>query len=182
MRIALALLTVAACLPAPTFANAKTGEEKAQLCVLCHRTGTLYGTGIPLLEGQPAKYLIAATLDFKSGKRNSPAMQPNIKRLTPRDIADIANHFAARLPTAGETIDSTKAAAGEARVRELNCASCHQATFAGLDATPRLAGQGSGYLAVQLEAFATGQRKHPVAGMPAPADYEPIAAYLASLR
>ena len=70
--------------------------------------------------------------------------------------------------------------AGEAKVRELGCATCHGAAFAGRDLVPRLAGQASGYLATQLEAFAGGQRPHPAAPLPAAGDAEAVAAYLSA--
>ena len=48
----------------------------------------------------------------------------------------------------------------EKRVAEMKCGSCHGATFAGADVVPRLAGQTTGYLISQLEAFAAGRRTH----------------------
>lgn len=177
--LALFLLAFA---PQLAFADAKAGEKKAQLCTLCHRTGSQFGTGIPVLEAQPAKYLVAATHDFKAGRRSSPAMQPNIERLTPRDIADIADYFASRPPVAQPPVDAAKAAAGEARLRSLECATCHRESYSGADVVPRLAGQGAGYLAAQLEAFAKGQRKHPATLMPDAADVEGISDFLSTLK
>jgi cytochrome c553 len=47
--------------------------------------------------------LAADITAFKSGKRRSPAMDPNVERLTARDIADIADYFAARPGAADAT-------------------------------------------------------------------------------
>ena len=60
---------------------------------------------MPLLEGKPAADLVAAITDFKTGKRISPAMQPNVERLSARDIADIAAYFAAAAPKSHTTPD-----------------------------------------------------------------------------
>lgn len=168
--------------PQLAFADAKAGAKKAQLCTLCHRTGSQFGTGIPVLEAQPAKYLVAATNQFKAGLRSSPAMQPNIERLTPRDIADIADYFASLPPVAQPAVDAAKAAAGAATLRALQCATCHREDYAGADIVPRLAGQGAGYVAAQLEAFANARRPHPPTEMPAAADVEGVAAFLSTLK
>ena len=98
MRLLLVVLVLASASP-ESIAGARAGEKKAQLCVLCHRTGTIYGAGIPLLEGRPAQEIASAVMDFKAGRRNSPAMNPNVERLTTRDVKDIAGYFAAQPPT-----------------------------------------------------------------------------------
>lgn len=89
-------------------------------------------------------------------------MKTNVATLSARDIKDIADCFASRPPIIGAfPTDPVKVAAGAKRVAELKCASCHGVSFAGADAVPRLAGQISGYLINQLEAFAAGRRSHP---------------------
>jgi cytochrome c553 len=163
-------------------ADPKAGEAKAQLCLLCHKAER---AGVPLLEAQPAKYLVAATMAFKQGRRSDQQMQANVARLSPRDVADIADYFASRGPIAGHpAADAERVALGERRVSELQCANCHLSTLGGRDLVPRLAGQASGYLVSQLEAFATGRRAHPAAQMPAneTREIESIASYLATLR
>ena len=177
VRIIVAVL--ASALSHAALADAKAGAKKAQLCTFCHRAG---GIG-PLLEAQPAKYLVLATAEYKAGKRSSPAMQPNVGSLSARDIADISAWFAAQpLPAHGQPVDAAMAAAGEAKAKALECASCHGAGFAGKDAVPRLAGQQPVYLRYALEEFAAGRRPHP-GGMKADrADFESIAHYFGSLK
>jgi cytochrome c553 len=102
MRLLLVVLALAAAFT-DARADARAGEKKAQLCTLCHRTGTNFGAGIALLEGRPAVGIAAAVTDFKTGKRNSPAMNPNVERLSARDIRDIAEYFASQAPTAHAT-------------------------------------------------------------------------------
>ena len=182
MRALLILILVTASIEAQ--ADAKAGEKKAQLCLLCHKPAR---AGVPLLEAQPEKYLVAATNAYKTRKRVDPAMQmqPNVAALSERDIRDIASYFAARPPIVDAfPADTQRVAAGQKLVEDSNCAACHGARFSGGDLVPRLAGQSPGYLVDQLEAFAASRRAHPAKDMPTGnrADIEAIAQYLTSLR
>lgn len=149
-------------------ADARAGEKKAQLCLTCHKPG-MPNALAPLLEAQPAKYLVQAISEYKTGKRSDPAllMKTNVGSLSARDIRDIADYFASRPPLTGVYVtDTDKVAAGEKRVADLKCGSCHGQNFAGSEAVPRLAGQAPGYLMRQLEAFAEGRRTHPPSETP----------------
>jgi cytochrome c553 len=139
--------------------------------------------GAPLLEGQPAAFLAGALADYKDGKRKSPSMDPNVGKLTKRDMAELGAYFASRpVPAHGQAVDAAKAALGEARVKELGCASCHGAGFVGADKAPRLAGQMPVYLAMELDHIAARRRAHPAVTLPAAGDIEGVAHYLGSLR
>jgi cytochrome c553 len=179
MRALLILVVLFASFDA--LADAKSGEKKAQLCLLCHKPGS----GFPLLEAQPSKYLVVSITAFKTGKIPSPVMKANVERLSARDIKDIADYFASRPSVAGvNATDPAKVAAGEIRVAEMKCAACHGATFAGAEMVPRLAGQTTGYLISQMEAFAAGRRTHPSIETPFNkiADVEAMATYFTSLK
>lgn len=104
MRLLLVVLVLAS-FPLDAQSDARAGEKKAELCLLCHRTGTSFGTGIPLLEGRARESLVQAIMEFKSGKRVSPAMNPNVERLSTRDIGDIADFFAAKAPITREAVN-----------------------------------------------------------------------------
>jgi cytochrome c553 len=141
----------------------------------------------PLLEAQPAKYLVQTLKDYKSGKRADPTylMKTNVASLSARDIRDIAGYFAARPPILGaHATDPAKVALGEQRLAGTNCASCHGPAFTGSDAGPRLAGQLPRYLVRQMEAIAEGRRSHPPAQPPFSEiiDVEAIAHFLAATR
>lgn len=184
MRAALIVLGLVASIDA--VADAKAGEKKAQLCLTCHKPG-MPNAMPPLLEAQPARYLVQATNDFKTGKRSDPGllMKTNVASLRVRDIRDIADYFASRPPpTAVYVTDPDKVAAGEKRVAELECGSCHGKKFAGSGAVPRLAGQTPGYLVRQLEAFAEGRRAHPPSKAPFDkiGDVQAIAQYFTAAR
>lgn len=182
MRSLVILILVTASIEAQ--ADPKSSEKKAQLCLLCHKPAR---AGVPLLEAQPEKYLVAATNAYKTKKRVDPAMQmqPNVAALSDRDIGDIARYFASRPPVVDAfPADAQRAAAGQKLVQDLKCATCHGATFSGGDLVPRLAGQSPGYLVDQFEAFAASRRTHPGGDMPSGsrADIESVAQYFASLK
>jgi len=167
----------------PVLADSKAGEKKAQLCMLCHKPGPGYA---PLLEAQPAKYLVAQIAAIKTGKRTVyDGMQVSVAKLSSRDISDIAEYFSKRPAHVGLfSPDPSKAAAGEKRVSELKCATCHQSSFQGADASPRLAGQVPSYLVQQMDDIAAGRRQHPSSEMASAKsdDVENIASYLSTLK
>lgn len=180
MRALLAVL--AAFLSFPVLADSKAGEKKAQLCLLCHKPEPV---GAPLLEAQPAKYLVAQIAAFKAGKRTDPAMRSNVANLSTRDMADIAEYFSKRPAHVGLfSPDAGKAATGEQRVSELKCAGCHQPNFQGTEAIPRLAGQVPSYLIQQMDDFNAGGRQHPPSEIGAAKgdDVENIANHLSTLK
>lgn len=182
MRIAAAFMVT--CAPLPAVADANAGEQKAQLCLLCHKEGPEFRF-TPFLERQPAEFLVAATMAFKTGQRQQPAMNTNAANLSQADIRDIADYFAAKpFRSSDENLEPAKIAAGEKLVGEMKCAGCHSPTFYGAGTVPRLAGQKQPYLAWQLQSFFGGSRTHPQA-MPAlndRLDLANMASYLASLR
>jgi cytochrome c553 len=171
-------------LPLHAVADAKAGEQKAELCLLCHREGPELRFA-PLLEQQPAEYLVAATTAFKTAQRKQPAMNTNAANLSQADIRDIAEYFAAKpLQPSNETLDPAKIAVGAELVSQSGCAGCHAPTFHGAGTVPRLAGQKQRYLAWQLETLRGGSRSHPpgLSVLGDRTDVENIASYLASLR
>jgi cytochrome c553 len=182
MRVAALIL---ACLPLHALADARAGEEKAQLCLFCHKEGAeLRFT--PLLERQPANYLVATIMAFKTGERKASGsgMNTNVANLSQADIRDISDYFASKpLPPRNQTLDPAKIAAGEKIVGEMKCAACHMSTFHGAGAVPRLAAQKQPYLVWQLEAFRGGRRSHPLGTsiLKDGADVESAASYFASL-
>jgi cytochrome c553 len=167
-------------------ADAKAGARKAQLCLTCHKPGDAMSLA-PLLEAQPAKYLVQTLMDYKSGKRADPTylMKTNVASLSVRDMRDIAGYFASRPPILGaHATDPAKVALGEQRLAGMNCTSCHGPSFAGSDAGPRLAGQLPRYFVRQMEAFAENRRSHPPTEPPMGriADVEAVAHFLAAAK
>lgn len=184
MRLPVLIFLV--CIPVHALSDPKAGEQKAQLCVLCHKEAP-DKRFVPLLEAQPAGYLVASMVAFKSGQRKTfeVAMTVNLQNLSQADMQDIADYFAAReQPVVPRQLDPAVIAAGDKIVAEMKCAGCHLPTFRGGGVTPRLAGQKPAYLIYQMEAFRDGRRTHPP-GMPVlkeRSDMEKVASYLASVR
>lgn len=178
MTVGLAVL----CAASAASADAKRGEAKAQLCLACHKPAYPWN---PLLEGQPASYLVASMAAFKAGVRQEPAMSANLASITQKDMQDIADYFSAKpFPPRAQALDAEKVKKGRAIAEEMKCASCHQAGYKGASNIPRLAGQHHKYLQTQLEAFSQSRRKgHSAAALPAgPESIEAVAQYLASVE
>ena len=173
-------------LPPAAVADVKAGEQKAQLCLLCHKVAntTVPASAMPLLEAQPARYVYLQTKAFKEKRRAEPAMQTNAANLSDRDMRDIADYFAAQKPIrAAHPVDSAKAASGQTTAQALLCGTCHLSTFHGEDEVPRLAGQTAGYVVAQLELFAAGTRKHGAMAVAlTPEEMENLAHYFAGLE
>ena len=187
----LLLLALTVLLPVESRADAKAGEKKAQLCLLCHKLANTTAplSTIPLLEAQPARYLYLQTKAYKEKRRADHVMQTNTANLSERDMRDIADYLSAHKPVrATYQLDPPLVAAGKAKTEELKCATCHLPTFHGGGEIPRLAGQTPGYLKAQLEAFAAGKRQHGTGQRSAPAmtlneqEMDSLAQFLASLE
>ena len=143
------------------YADIKDGEEKAQLCLLCHKPNFSAGA-IPLLAGQTREYLYKQMKDFKEKKRPSNFMQMNVANLTDQDMQDIAEYFSSR-PIVREpfSLDTEKVMRGKSRAEALECAACHMADFSGDKEVPNLVAIDPSYIASQIEAFSKGARSHP---------------------
>ena len=143
-------------------ADARAGEKKAQLCLLCHRVES--AVGAPTLEQQPSKYLVAQTHAYKSGKRVFYQMQANVERLSTKDIQDISDYFSSQRAKPARFAtepDAKTIALGAASAEQLNCAKCHSEDYRGGKDFPRLAGQVPTYLVRQIGEFKRGVRPHP---------------------
>ena len=172
------------------WANANAGETKAQICLACHKPQHRLAA-MPLLEGQPAKYLFVQLKAYKERRRadGTSGMQASAANLTDHDMRDISWFFAAQTaPSVAYQVDSAKAAVGQEKATQLGCGNCHLIDRNATSAVPRLAGQAVGYSMAQLEAFATGKRAHGNGPNAAPAaslngaDIEDLANYFAQMQ
>lgn len=172
-------------MPSIGYADVKAGEEKAQLCLFCHKPNFSAGA-IPLLAGQTREYLYKQMKDFKEKKRPSSFMQMNVANLTDQDMRDIANYFSSReLIRESFRLDAEKIARGKSKAEVLECASCHMEDFSGKMEVPNLVAIDPSYIASQIEAFSAGQRSHPfISGSSGISDIdaEDLAQYFAQLE
>lgn len=171
--------------PAKAYGDAKAGEKKAQLCLLCHKPNNREAW-LPTLEGQTREYLVTQIKAFREKRRFNPAMQTNAATLSDRDIRDIADYFASRKPVRGAyTLDGVKLGRGKALVEKSNCGECHGTDHGGRKEIPRLAGMEPRYSSSQLMAFAAGTRAHPAVAVfssLSEVDAQSIGEYLAGLE
>jgi cytochrome c553 len=191
-RHALALsLCVSLCLvPSISHADAEAGKAKAAVCVACHGPmGNSTNSDYPVLAGQTARYLYLELRDFKAGRRSDPRMSPMAANLSPEDMHDLADYFAAQQPTPiAFKADPVKVEAGSKKAAEILCTMCHLGGFKGQNEIPRVAGQQYQYIVKQLEDFRARRRTNDAGSMTSVAkglsnaDIENLANYTANLQ
>ena len=160
----------------------------AARCVSCHSSTETIHSMLPLLEGQPKAAFIAQWRAFRERKRTAPVMVSLAEELSEREVDDLADYYAARLPP--RAMESSGSEAGRALADRLQCANCHGPTLQGTNAgAARLAGQKARYTTWTLQMMRSGNRSHGTAANPDPLlarlsndEIESLAAHLASLR
>lgn len=207
-RIAQMWLMAMALLPATTFAAdgraiAERGNGKgATACAVCHGANGigLEGAIFVRLAGLSESYIAKQLRDFKQGTRDNPVMKPMAAALTDAEIAAVASYYASQ-PAPKVPAEQPAAPAlitrGEALARKglwekdvPACFQCHGPNGKGVPPNfPAIAGQPSGYIAEQLDAWRSGRRKNDavalmqtVAQRLSPDDIKAVAAFLASHR
>jgi len=134
---------------------------------MCHNTEFHDGTA-PLLQAQPAPYLVHQLQAFKDKRRVGGDVTTSVSSMSTEDMRDIADYFAAQKPQRTPfQPDPAKVTHGRQEANELGYASCHQSDYSGQGDVPRLAGQWYDYLGAQLKNFRCGKRAH---GNAAPTD------------
>ena len=171
-------------------ANAGPWPQPQETCFFCHgERGQSSNSWYPSLSGQPEAYVIEQLRAFADDKRRNPYMGPLARSLNDDQTEAMAAYFARQTPTKNERVeaDATLEQRGLAVVRASSCQACHGVALLGKDRTPRLAGQGEGYLENQLSAFKTGQRLDPngpmngIAAVLSANDIRAVARYIAGL-
>jgi len=148
--------------PCVALADRVAGEGKAEVCLLCHGAIVLEGKHYtPVLDGQPAAYLIAQLSAYKTGKRTDATMNTNAASLSAVDAQDLADFFASRKPGPYPGFDSERAGSGTKVLAQLPCRSCHGSDYSGSGAAAHLAGQNPRYTASELRSIRSGKRLHP---------------------
>lgn len=130
-------------------------------CATCHGAeGHATSPIFPSLAGQNREYLVKQLQDFKSKKRVSDTMAPQVADLSDEAIAGLASFFAAKKARTHRVADADIVPVGRYIYTKGNswsgvpaCASCHGENAAGTTNLPRLAGQNARYLLSQLKDF-----------------------------
>jgi cytochrome subunit of sulfide dehydrogenase len=151
MQKTILLTAFASCL---VLANSVRAEVNitglANSCNNCHgANGVSAGQSMPSIAGLPEAYLKNIMMEWKSGTRYSATMGRLIKGYTEEEISALATHFAKKpwVPVAQAT-DKALVKKGKAAVDK--CTGCHGDTGAGDDETPKLTGQWSHYMELEL--------------------------------
>jgi cytochrome c553 len=151
------------------------------------------GAGYPRIAGQPAAYLERQLDAYADGRRESQFMTPIAQRLSAQERRDAARHFAGQTRSADlvQTGGRGQALAtrGDHKLRVQACNSCHGPGGSGrAPSTPYLAGLDREYLARELRAWKSGERRSDPSGAMAliarslpEADIDALAAHYAGV-
>ncbi len=138
-----------------------TAELVSSRCGTCHGSeGVSTSPIFPSLAAQNREYLVKQLQEFKSKKRLSDTMAPQVADLTEESIAALASFFAAKPAKTNRVSDTDLLPVGRYIYTKGNswsgvpaCVSCHGEKAYGTTSLPRLAGQSSRYLLTQLKDF-----------------------------
>lgn len=146
--------------------------QGATACVDCHGTDGAgnAAAGFPRLAGLDAGYLKKQLLDFQTGTRKNPVMEPIAKALSPLETGAVATYYSAQT-TAAEAVAAADpglidrgariALSGLWEKTIPACTSCHGPGGRGVGGHfPALAGQHADYIARQLAAWRDGSRSN----------------------
>jgi cytochrome c553 len=180
-RILLAAIT---CLPLYAQADdaakniaSQGNKHGATACQTCHGadgSGTA-AAGFPRLAGLDAGYIEQQLMNFRSGKRSNPVMQPIAAALSKKEVPLMAAYYAA-LPTPASTPEGGDAAMlGKGEILAMRgdwdheipaCFQCHGPGGKGMGSTfPAISGQSAMYITNQIEAWKAGTRANDPAGL-----------------
>lgn len=138
--------------------DAEAGRKVAGMCRTCHGLDGYAKIPIaPHIGGEPAEYLEAQLLAFKTGARENEMMSVVAAGLSEQQIADVAAWYAAHTAVATLPEGVTEDDAPQ------DCVACHGATgISELPDVPNLAGETNIYIDTQLKAFKRGKRTNEI--------------------
>ena len=160
LKVAALLSGVYLSLVAP-LSFAQDVSAKLVVCGACHGAdGNATSPIFPSLAGQNRDYLIKQMQDFKSKRRASEIMAPQVADVSEEGIAAVADFFASKQTRIHRVSDADLLPVGRYIFAKGNswsgvpaCTTCHGENAAGSSALPRLSGQNSRYLLAQLKDF-----------------------------
>lgn len=156
------------------------GREIAEACAGCHgEHGFSTTPGVPNLAGQHPMYLILATQEYASGRRDNREKEAMLSGLGNVDIEKMAMFFAAQAPDPRPAPPFGNPVDGEAQTAV--CGGCHGVRGVSDDPmVPNLAGQEPNYLVQAIRAYRDRGRSHEdMMADKSDAQIEDIAAYYA---
>ena len=137
----------------PAEASLQGGLAVAVLCEECHgKNGVSTTQGVPNLAGQQPAYLIASTLEYKSGTRDHGGTGEMLTELEQVDIEEMAMYFASQSAPMREAPPFGDPVVGEAD--SASCGKCHGAGgISHKPMVPSLAAQDPFYLVSATKAY-----------------------------
>ncbi|HET9404877.1 MAG TPA: c-type cytochrome [Burkholderiales bacterium] len=204
MLLAGTLFTPAAMAQGPAKADLPRAQQiVTQVCAACHAADGNSTLAVnPVLAGQHAEYTQKQLLNFKS-QGGKPAERPNavmggmVANLSTDDMRNLAAYFENQKPKPRAARDRELVKLGQTIYRGgilsknvAACTACHGPNGMGVPAQyPRIAGQFSEYVAVQLKAFRSGERANDpnramrlVAEKLSDKEIEAVSEYISGLR
>ncbi len=151
-----------------------TLAQRVEACTACHgKEGRATNQGyFPRIAGKPAGYLYHQLVNFREGRRQNDTMARLVEWMTDDYLQEIAGYFASLdlpypPPAPSPSTTAADTARGEVLVHRGDklrgvpaCAACHGTALTGVaPAIPGLLGLPKDYLAAQVGAWRTGQRK-----------------------
>lgn len=194
--LVLSLLSLSA-IPVIAADEITSAEKTVQtVCAACHGLDGNSAVALnPKLAGQLPEYLLKQLTNFKEGKRANAVMAGMVANLTPDDMKNLADYYAAKKITLAKGKSNGVGSLGEKIYRAGNpssgvpaCASCHGANGAGIPKQfPRLSAQHSDYTLTQMKAFRSGERANApmmmtIAAKMTDAEMQAVSDYVQGLR
>jgi cytochrome c553 len=162
LYLAFASAVIGCCVALPAFAiELSAADLVAQRCATCHGAqGQTTSPIFPSLAAQNPEYLTKQLTDFRSKKRVSETMAPQVVDLSDDNIVALAAFFSSKPAKVNRVSDTDLLAVGRFIFLKGNswsgvpaCTTCHGDKAYGTTTLPRLAGQSSRYLLSQLKDF-----------------------------
>ena len=141
------------------------------VCSACHgEEGMSITDQFPRLAGQSPEAIYKQLSDYKSGARYHAQMTPVAQALTTDQLAQLAAYFGGlqkgvalgRADVLAEDDIARLILRGDPARQLPPCESCHARGSGGPPEAPVIAGQNAAYIAAQLHAYKTGQRRNDV--------------------
>jgi len=157
-------------------------------CKGCHGLdGKSAAAAIPHLAGQRERYLLAAIMAYKEGKRTHAALKDMAAHMSEPDVRNVAAYYSGLPPVASAPVKKAQLLSPYDRGQALSaaCAKCHGADGNSMiPGTPSLAGQQPRYFFVAVEEYLNRERKkspmHSMLPGLSKLDIESLALYFAS--
>lgn len=149
--------------------SAEAGKARAVVCGACHGAdGNSVNPVWPSIAGQHPTYIVEQLHAFKNGTRTEPLMLGQAMLLSEEDMRNLAVYFSERQVATKVVADPATLDHGERLYRGGSrenltpaCIACHGPNGRGNPAAgyPSLKGQYAAYIAKQLRAYASGERR-----------------------